>query len=79
MFAVRESVKESLDFSPFELVFGHTARVALKFLKEKFLANDASCLNLLQCVSDFKDRLSRACDSARTNLTLGQREMKRLV
>ena len=28
LFAVRESVQESLGLSPFELVFGHTVRVA---------------------------------------------------
>ena len=52
LFAVRESVQESLGFSPFELVFGHTVRGPLKLLKEKFLSNDDSSLNLLQCVSD---------------------------
>ena len=68
LFAVRESVQESLGFSPFELVFGHTVRGPLKLLKEKFLSNNDSSLNLLQYVSDFKDRLSRACEAARTNL-----------
>ena len=56
LFAVRESVKESLGFSPFELVFGHTVRGPLKLLKEKFLSDDDSSLNLLQYVSDFKNR-----------------------
>ena len=32
LFAVRESVQESLGFSPFELVFGHTVRGPLKLL-----------------------------------------------
>ena len=77
LFAVRESVQESLGFSPFELVFGHTVRGPLKLLKEKFLSNDDSSLNLLQYVSDFKDRLSRACEAARTNLKSAQRKMKR--
>ena len=54
LFAVRESVQESLGFSPFELVFGHTVRGPLKLLKEKFLSDDDSSLNLLQYVSDFK-------------------------
>ena len=45
LFAVRESVQESLGFSPFELVFGHTVRGPLKLLKEKFLSNDDSSLN----------------------------------
>ena len=77
LFAVRESVQEFLGFSPFELVFGHTVRGPLKLLKEKFLSNDDSSLNLLQYVSDFKDRLSRACEAARTNLKSAQRKMKR--
>ena len=75
LFAVRESVQESLGFSPFELVFGHTVRGPLKLLKEKFLSNDDSSLNLLQYVSDFKDRLSKACEAARTNLKSAQRKM----
>ena len=77
MFTVRESVQESLGFSPFELVFGHTVRGPLKLLKEKFLSNDENPLNLLQYVSDFKDRLSKACESAPTNLKSAQRKMKR--
>ena len=68
LFAVRESVQESLGFSPFGLVFGHTVREPLKLLKEKILSNDDSSLNLLQFVSDFKDRLSKVCEAARTNL-----------
>ena len=75
LFAVRESVQESLGFSPFELVFGHTVRGPLKLLKEKFISNDDSSLNLLQYVSDFKDRLSRACEAARTNLKSAQRNV----
>ena len=54
LFAVRESVQESLGFSPFELVFGHTVRGPLTFLKEKFLSNDDCFLNLLQYISDLK-------------------------
>ena len=76
LFAVRESVQESLGFSPFELVFGHSVRGPLKLLKEKFLSNDETPLNLLQYVSDFKNRLSRACEVARSNLKTSQGKMK---
>ena len=55
LFAVRESVQESLGFSPFELVFGHSVGGPLKLLKEKFLSNDETPLNLLQYVSDFTE------------------------
>ena len=76
LFAVRESVQESLGFSPFELVFGHSVRGPLKFLKEKFLSNDETPLNLLQYVSDFRNRLFRACEVARSNLKKSQGKMK---
>ena len=55
LFAAREAVQESLGFSPFELVFGHTVRGPLKLLKEKWLT-ETSDLNLLDYVSTFKER-----------------------
>ncbi len=76
LFAVRESVQESLGFSPFELVFGHSVRGPLTLLKEKFLADDETPLNLLQYVSDFRNKLSRACEVARSNLKSSQSKMK---
>ena len=72
LFAVRESVQESLGFCPFELVFGHSVRGPLKLLKEKFLSNDETPLTLLQYVSDFRNRLCRACEVARSNLKTSQ-------
>lgn len=54
LFAAREAVQESLGFSPFELVFGHTIRGPLKLLMEKCLT-ETSDLNLLDYVSDFKE------------------------
>ena len=47
LFAVRESVQESLGFSQFQLVFAHTVRGSLKVLKEAVLSKDDSSLNLL--------------------------------
>ena len=76
LFAVRESVQESLGFSPFELVFGHSVRGPLKLLKEDFLSNDETPLNLLQYVSDFRNRLSRACEVARSSLKTSRGKMK---
>ena len=61
LFAARESVQESLGFSPFELVFGHTVRGPLKLLKEKFISSSNESLNLLQYVSDFRTKLTKAC------------------
>ena len=76
LFAVRESVQESLGFSPFELVFGHTVRGPLKLLKEKFLSDEDDSMSLLQYVSDFRERLSKACDFAKSNLKESQGKMK---
>ena len=73
LFAVRECVRESLGFSPFELVFGHSVG---GLLKEKFLSNGETPLNLLQYVSDFRNRLFRACEVARSNLKMSQGKMK---
>ena len=52
LFAIRESVQESLGFSPFELVFGHNVGGPLKLLKEKILAEENTPLKLLQYIAD---------------------------
>lgn len=67
LFAAREAIQESLGFSPFELVFGHTVRGPLKLLKEKWLTETCD-LNVLDYVSDFKEKLNTACKFAQENL-----------
>ena len=57
LFAVRESVQESLGYSPFELVFGHTVRGPLSLVKEKWLDEDPEKINILKYVATYKDRL----------------------
>ncbi|KAJ8038116.1 hypothetical protein HOLleu_19101 [Holothuria leucospilota] len=76
MFAARESTQESLGFSPFELVFGHTVRGPLKLLKEKWLSDPGEDIHLLDYVSRFKDRLHGACELAQENLRHSQKKMK---
>ena len=75
LFAARESVQETLGFSPFELVFRRTVRGPLKLLKEKWLNNETD-VNLLDYVSKFKHRLDRASEIARENLKEAQTKMK---
>ncbi|XP_059805417.1 uncharacterized protein LOC132380544 [Hypanus sabinus] len=75
LFAVRESVQESLGFSPFELVFGHRVRGPLALLKEQWI-NKELHTNLLDYVLKFKDRLHKACSLAEENLKLAQEKMK---
>ena len=68
-------MQELLCFSPFELVFAHTVRGHVAFLNEKFLSDDDNSLNLLQYVSDFKSRLSKASEAVRSNLRSAQSKM----
>ena len=75
LFGVRESVQESLGFSPFELVFGRTKRGPLMMLKEKWLDEDEN-MNLLDYVSNFKERLNKTWQIARDNLMQSQGRMK---
>ena len=75
MFAIREVIQESLGFSPFELVFGHEVRGPLKLVKEQWLSEDSN-MNLLNYVSDFRDRLYNTCKIAQANLKRSQAEMK---
>ena len=76
LFAVRESVQESLGFSPFELVFGHTVRGPLKLIKETWLGEESDGLKLLEYVNQFRNRLSKACELASDNLKNAQVKMK---
>ena len=76
LFAVRDSLQESLGFSPFELVFEHSVRGPLKLYKEKLLSEDDSSLNILSYVSNFRHKLSEACELDQNNLRSVQSKMK---
>ena len=75
LFAVRESVYETLGFSPFMLVFGHVPRGPLKLLKEAWLVTDSSEDAITQ-VSDVQHRLLKATEYAQKNLKRAQEKMK---
>ena len=68
LFAVRDSVQGSLGFSPFELVFRHSVRGPLKLNKEKLLCEGDSSPNILSYVSNFRHKLSEACELPQNNL-----------
>ena len=76
LFAEREFVQESLGFSPFELVFGHTMRGLLKLLKEKILSDDDSSLNLLQYVSDFKKQTIKSLCSCSVQSQISSKQIE---
>ncbi|XP_063963929.1 uncharacterized protein LOC135156194 [Lytechinus pictus] len=75
LFALRESVQESLGFSPFQLVYGHEVRGPLRLLSERLLSDEED-VNMLDYVSSFRERLHRACEVARKNLSDSQEKMK---
>ena len=76
MFVARESVQETLRFSPFELVFGHVVCGPLKMLKESWLAVDDDPVSLLEYVTTFKTCLLETGELARKNLSRAQTQMK---
>ena len=76
LFAVTDSVQESIGFSPFELVFGHSVRGPLKLYTEKRLSQDDSSLTILSYVSNFRHKLSEACELAQNNLRSVQPKIK---
>ena len=81
LFAVLETVQESLGFSPAELVFGHAVRGPLGVLKEQLMkeAPDTKHAkrNVLSYVSRFKERLHEACSVAKESLSAAQCSIKR--
>lgn len=79
LFALRESVQESLGFSPAELIFAHTVRGPLQVLKEQLMSTKCSTrpTNVLEYVSKFRERLHQACAIAREALTTSQSSMKK--
>jgi hypothetical protein len=64
LFAARETVQESLGFSPFELVFGHTVSVVSYFSKkltkcqQNYSTIEKACLALLLALQHFDGYLN---------------------
>ena len=78
LFAIREAKQESLGFSPAELVFGHSVRGPLKVLKEQFMSIGPSPkTNVLDFVTQCRERLHHACSLAKATLSTSQGKMKR--
>ena len=79
LFAIRETVQESLGFSPAELVFGHTPRGPLAVIKEKILSAELpKTLSATVCdyVQRMRNRLQDACELAHSSLLAAQVKMK---
>lgn len=78
MFAIRETIQDSLGFCPADLVFGHTVRGPLKLLKEKILEETSPSVSVLEYVSQVREQLHRLGEIAKKNLTVAQSKMKRI-
>jgi len=75
LFAIRDSVQESLGFTPNELVFGHQVRGPLKLIKDRCFDNDCA-ENVLSYVQKIKERMHNAITMAHENLKASQQKMK---
>ena len=75
LFCTRDTVQESLGFSPFQLVFGHRVRGPLSVLKSQCLS-ESQVPNLLERVESFYDKLKECREFARENLERSQAKMK---
>ena len=75
LFAARESVQESLGFSPFEMVFGHRVRGPLNLISEQW-SNESVQISLLDYVLRFKERLKKTWEIAHQHLGKSQTRMK---
>ena len=76
LFSVRDSVQESLGYSPFQLVYGHEVRGPLKVLKECWLSEEES-VPAATYVETFKNRLKSALSFAHAYLGKAQCKMKK--
>lgn len=76
LFAIRETVQESLGFSPADLIFAHTVRGPLRLLREELLCESCVPTSVLDYVSEFRERLQHACKFAQAQMGSVQAKMK---
>lgn len=78
LFAIRTTTQSSLGFSPSELIFGHNVRGPLKILQEQILSPErsSSTKNVLDHVSEFRERLHQLWKLAKASLDSAQNQMK---
>ena len=76
LFATREVPVETLGVSSFDMIFAHSVRGPLHVLKDSWLQNVMPETNLIDYISDFKDRLHKAVHTAHEHLKVSQDKMK---
>ncbi|XP_042858103.1 uncharacterized protein LOC122244300 [Penaeus japonicus] len=77
LFSVRESVQESLGFSPFQLIYGHEVRGPLKVLKECWLSEEED-VPVSTYVENLKSKLKTAVAIAHKHMGKAQSRMKNI-
>ena len=68
-----------MEFTPFELVYGHSPRGFLKLVKDKLLTDDQDhekCKSVIQYICQLKDKVREACKLAKDHLGKAQTKMK---
>ena len=75
-FALRDTVQESLGFTPFEMVFGHNIRKPITVTKDMFLEKADEKINVLQYVQNFREKLHSIRELAHDNLANTKSKMK---
>ena len=78
LFAIRDSINDSLGYTPFELVYGHQVRNPVQMLRENWLSNEKSESPLTNdlLVSKMQEQLETARGIALKNLENAQEKMK---
>ena len=78
LFAIREVPKESLAFSPFELLYGRRVGGPMAILRKLWCGevNDEQVLSTYKYVIELRERLVHACQLARNNLEKVQFKQK---
>lgn len=74
LFAIRETVQESLGYSPAELTFGHMIQGPLKLLGKQLVADNTPLVSVSDYVTSICERLRDACERAWMNLAESQME-----
>ena len=79
LFAYREVPQESLGFSPFEMIYGHSVRGPMTILKQLWTSEqeDPDVKSTYQYVIDLRERLQDTCDLAHQNLLKSQVRQKK--
>ena len=73
LFGIRDSVQESLGYSPFELVYGFELRNPLKITKEQW--EDPRTETVAKYVGNLQKRLESARKTAENNMSKSQEKM----